>query len=109
MTYEINKKYPKNKLTEITEWWQTHREFDVNEYEDYVEIVKRSDELIVSTYREERVALLNAFDKYKINVQYGIEQETEREKETIVQWYKDLLNLKSEAFIDVPEKIKYYI
>lgn len=39
--YKENVKYPKRELKEITEWWQDHREYDVNEYKDYVEVVLR--------------------------------------------------------------------
>ena len=33
--------YPKSELESISAWWQEHREYDINEYEDHVEIVKR--------------------------------------------------------------------
>lgn len=115
-------------------WWQTHQEYDINEYYeervydengneilptdedgnqreyyDYVEIVARPKELAIAQYREIRADLLRAFDKYKTNVQYGIEQESEEAKEEIMQWYKDLLDLKSEAFTSIPQRIRYYL
>ncbi len=46
MDYQENVQYPKSELDNIAQWWQTHQEYDVNEYEDYVEIVKQSEEKI---------------------------------------------------------------
>lgn len=97
MEYEANKHYPFSELPSIAQWWQTHREYDINEirepreyikkpitetvvetdeetgeeiskevvvgeeeflvereYDDYVEIVRRSDEQIVSDLRAQR-------------------------------------------------------
>lgn len=59
--------------------------------------------------RGERAALLNAFDKYKSNVDYGIERETELQHENIIAWYRDLLDLKEYALNNIPERIKYYL
>ena len=41
MDYQENVQYPKSELDNIAQWWQTHQEYDVNEYEDYVEVVLR--------------------------------------------------------------------
>ena len=78
-------------------------------YNDYVEIALRPKELVTARYREIRADLLRAFDKYKTNVQYGIEQESEEAKEEIMQWYKDLLDLQGVAFENIPERVKYYL
>lgn len=59
--------------------------------------------------REKRKNLLLAFDKYKTNVQYGIEEESVIQHNKIMEWYHDLLDLKSEAFNNVPAKIQYYL
>lgn len=59
--------------------------------------------------RDARKELLNAFDKYKTNVQYGIIIEDEEMHKYIINWYNNLLDLKDIAFINIPEKIKYYL
>lgn len=59
--------------------------------------------------RAKREPLLNAFDKYKSNVNYGIEIESETDRINIIDWYKLLLELNEYAFKNVPERIKYYL
>lgn len=59
--------------------------------------------------RSRRELLLIAFDKYKSNVDYGIERETEMQHENMIAWYEDLLDLKEYAFNNIPERIKYYL
>lgn len=59
--------------------------------------------------RDARSKLLTAFDKYKTNVQYGVATESNSQHSIVVNWYQSLLDLKDEAFINVPEQIKYYI
>ena len=68
MAYEVNKKYPKSELDNISEWWQDNRQYDINEHEDYVEIVKRADELIV----QDRILELKA---ELVKIKEDIEQE----------------------------------
>lgn len=63
MEYKINTHYPITELENISEWWKTHREYDINEhieprqydengnlllrtYNDYIEIVPRDEELV---------------------------------------------------------------
>lgn len=58
--------------------------------------------------RDARSKLLTAFDKYKTNVQYGVVTESNAQHSIVVNWYQSLLDLKDEAFINVPEQIKYY-
>ena len=41
MEYEINKHYPFSELDGIAEWWQTHREYNVNEIREPREYVKK--------------------------------------------------------------------
>lgn len=60
-----------------------------------------------SELRAERTVILNAFDIYKINVYYGIEQDDNREE--ILIWYQDLLDLKESAFENIPEQVKKYM
>lgn len=59
--------------------------------------------------REKRQKILIAFDKYKTNVQYGIEEETTIQHNEIMEWYQDILDLKSESFNNVPTRIQYYL
>lgn len=55
--------------------------------------------------RVQRAALLTAFDKWEKAVLRGREEDDE----SIMQWYRKLLDLEEEAFENVPERIKYYL
>lgn len=59
--------------------------------------------------RNQRIDLLKAFDIYKSNVSYGIVQEDYDTNQKIVSWYYDLLDLKNEAFENIPNEIKRYL
>ena len=61
--------------------------------------------------RNKRISLLEAFDKYKSNVNYGIVVEDVETRAKIVSWYSDLLNLVESAFKEenIPSEIKYYL
>ena len=61
--------------------------------------------------RTKRKPLLDAFDKYKTNVEYGIEDETAEQHEAVIQWYRQLLDINtSRASIEnVPSCISYYV
>ena len=55
MEYKTNTHYSREELPNIAEWWQTHKQYDINEYEDYVEIVERQDHgtsSIIEEYKE---------------------------------------------------------
>lgn len=84
-----------------------------DEYEDIQVYVPYSAEELkehrLTTLRSRRENLLVSFDKYKSNVDYGIEPETEIQHENMIAWYKDLLDLKEYAFNNIPERIKYYL
>ena len=56
-----------------------------------------------------RTALLRALDIYDKNVVKGREIETEERKTIIDQWYRDLLDLKDEAFINIPSEVKRHL
>lgn len=71
-------------------------------YDSEKEIEYRKSEL-----RSIRSDILNGFDIYKINVYYGIEQDNNREQ--ILIWYQDLLDLKENAFENIPEQVKKYM
>lgn len=59
--------------------------------------------------RQLREPLLKAFDIYKSNINYGVETETEEERNEIISWYKDLLDKKVSALENVPLKIQRYL
>lgn len=66
MEFNVGIEYPKGKLAEITEWWSEHREYDINEYEDHIEIVKRSDEQVAA----DRIrALKSELEKVKEDIE----------------------------------------
>lgn len=70
---------------------------------------EKENEHIKSILRSEREEILRAFDIYKTNVLYGIEQETEEEKVEIINWYNELLDLNSSAFDNISAKITRYL
>lgn len=82
-----------------------------DEYEDiYVYIPYTEEELLENkknALREERKVLLEAFDKWEKAVLRG----REKDDTSIMNWYRDLLNLVESAFLDenVPERVGYYL
>lgn len=64
---------------------------------------------INSIIRQLRKPLLEAFDIYKTNVAYGIEVETDEEKEHILAWYNNLLDKNVDALRNIPNKILRYL
>lgn len=57
--------------------------------------------------RQQRTVLLNAFDRYKLNVSVGIESD-QNIKEELLNWYHMVLDLEEDAILNPPAKIKYY-
>lgn len=55
--------------------------------------------------RSKRTPLLLAFDKWEKAVLRG----REKDDETIMDWYLDLLDLNESAFNSVPDRVKYYL
>ena len=77
----------------------------VVDYDNTIDkIIERKNEL-----REMRTPLLKAFDIYKSNVAYGVEFESEEQREEIIKWYNSLLQLDESAFENVPERVRYYL
>ena len=77
----------------------------VIDYDNTIDkIIEHKNEL-----RAMREPLLIAFDKYKSNVNYGVEFEGEEQREEIVKWYNAIKDLDEDAINNVPEKIKYYL
>lgn len=71
-----------------------------------VELPKTQEE-IIEQLRIKRKPLLHAFDIYKSNVNYGIEEDANREK--ILKWYKAILNLDEKAISNPPDEIRRYM
>ena len=59
--------------------------------------------------RKQRERLLKAFDIYKTNVKYGIEQESEEQHTEIVVWYQKCLDLDYEAINNPPVEVVRYL
>lgn len=78
---------------------------------------KPSLEFVFSNFRIERAMQLKAFDIYKSNVNYGLEEETEEQKQEIISWYNAILdfpdkitvNTVVDDFPKVPKAIKKYL
>ena len=66
-------------------------------------------QLAQNRLRVKRQIILEAFDKYKINVYYGITQESDEAKSKILEWYQNILDLNESAFTNIPEVIQYYL
>lgn len=54
MEYRTGTVYKRDELESISEWWNEHKEYDINEYEDYVEIALRPN------WQEEQLERLRA-------------------------------------------------
>lgn len=59
--------------------------------------------------RQLRKPLFSAFDIHKGNIAYGAETETAEEKAKMLAWRRDLKDLKTSAFKDIPQAVKYYL
>lgn len=82
--------------------------YDENHHEVYIDEDEKKN-YQMDKLKEKRKSLLIAFDKYKSNIQYGIQQETEQQKETILKWYQKVLDLDAEAIHNPPKEIAYYL
>ena len=71
----------------------------------YPVVISFNNEILIENLRNKRVPLLLAFDKWEKAVIRGREEDSAE----IMQWYQDLLDLKEEAFENVPERINYYM
>ena len=59
--------------------------------------------------RQERAIVFKAFDIYKQNVAYGVEQETQEKHNEIIAWYNACLNLDKNAIENVPSEVAKYL
>lgn len=77
------------------------------------ELKTRLQEDRLNYLRSKREPYLKAYDTYKINVLYGIENIStlsgENAKSEIDEWYIKILDLDETAINNPPEKIKYYL
>lgn len=84
-------------LTHVVDFYKTPEE------------IQREQEFLLQEKRARRYQLLIAFDKYKTNVYYGIEQESQEDHNLILNWYHNLLDLSDEALENIPKRVKYYL
>lgn len=78
---------------------------------DVGEIVARMPkEMADNAKRQLRKPLLTAYDTHKTNVLYEGQEESIEEKEKVLAWKKELLDLKDKAFRaeEIPNSIKYF-
>lgn len=59
--------------------------------------------------RQWRRELLSAFDVYKQNVLYGIDEESPEKHGTVLAWYHALLELEPWALAEVPTEVVAYL
>lgn len=61
--------------------------------------------------RQLRKKLLAAYDTHKTNVLYEGREETFEEKEKMLRWKQNILDLQTDAFLEenIPAPIKYYL
>lgn len=92
----------------------------MNEYRrlppnDIYEIESRCNEdtakQIKRIFRDEPQGILAAYDTYKTEIplkNFLSENVAADELEEVLAWKQDLLDLKTEAFVNIPEKVAYY-
>ncbi|MCM1437797.1 MAG: hypothetical protein NC131_01105 [Roseburia sp.] len=113
--YETIKEYPNGgkdlkwvvdvPAIEAKDAWDEYE--DIQVYVPYTEAELSEKQL--NALRCERELLLIAFDKYKSNVEYGIEKESQIQHEDMIAWYEDLLDLEKSAFANIPQRVQYYL
>lgn len=79
------------------------RETETEEYKR--EAAKKQKEQRLQELRGNRVKLLEAFDKWEKAVLRGRAEDDAE----IMNWYRDILDLKAEALENVPEAVRYYL
>lgn len=80
-----------------------------DEYEDIKVYIPYSAEELeerrLANLRLQRVGLLAAFDKWEKAVLRG----RETDDESVMAWYRSLLDLEETAFKTIPERVRYYL
>ena len=77
--------------------------------DEHLDLLKNLPEEKRNYLRQKRVPLLNAFDKLKGNVNFGVESLTDSEKKEIIYWYKALLDIEEWAFKTIPQRVARYL
>lgn len=72
---------------------------------DYSSKISGEETNRLNILRNKRIPLLEAFDKWEKAVLRG----RETDSVIIMNWYQNLLDLKTEAFDDIPERVRYYL
>lgn len=62
-----------------------------------------------NVFRQRRKKLFNAFDILKSNVNFGVENLTDNERQEIVKWYQAVKDLEEWAFEQIPEKVQAHL
>ena len=94
---------PEHKLTDML-YLNEDNTIRIEQYEFPVNPEAEKNQL-----RRQRKPLLEAFDKYKTNVLYGVITESKSQHTTVMYWYYSLLDLQASAFSNIPDVIKYYV
>lgn len=81
MQYVTGKRYPFSERDNIIEWWQTNKQYDINEYVDYIEIVKRDDGHIKFDRMEALKAELAKIKEYIEQEFFGLVRDDFAEKQ----------------------------
>ena len=76
-TYKENVHYPKSEFANICKWRQDHKDYNIDEYSDHLEISKRASTLIASGRIKELKQKLFASDYQAIKYSEGFISEEE--------------------------------
>lgn len=105
MEYKINKHYAKEELDNICNWWQNHKEFDIIEHDDYIEIVEREDHGAISIIGDLKNYLLET-DYIIPKIQEAMLLDPE-EAENLKTKYAETLQKRQEARQKIKELEQY--
>ena len=105
MDYKTNTRYTYEDLPGIAEWWESHKQYDVNQYADYVEIVEREDHGAPSIIAEYK-GYLKETDYIISKIQEATLLDPE-EAEALKVQYADILQKRKEARETINELEKY--
>jgi hypothetical protein len=107
---KILKFYNENNVADNWEdfiWYNGKKQLKTKiDYDNYLQQEK------VKELRKLREPLLIAFDKYKSNVNYGIEVESDEQRAKIIEWYNAIKDLDENCIVkeeNIPERIQYYL
>ena len=95
MEYKTNTHYPLSELNNINDWWQDHKEYDINEYQDYCEIVERADNGAPTIIRELK-SYLNSTDYIIAKLQEAFITD-QNEYQQLLNEYADVIEKRKQA------------